>query len=113
MNGIAAKYWEPDESFVKSFDDCLTPIFSDADRALPVVCSGQWGGQAPETYARTGQRLDLMYLGGGGIHGHPGGAAAGVAAIRQAWAAAEAGVGLDDYAADHPELAASLQKFRK
>lgn len=113
VNGIAAKYWEPDESFVKSFDDCLTPIFSDADRALPVVCSGQWGGQAPETYARTGQRLDLMYLGGGGIHGHPGGAAAGVAAIRQAWAAAEAGVALDDYAADHPELAASLQKFRK
>lgn len=113
VNGIAAKYWEPDESFVKSFDDCLTPIFSDADRALPVVCSGQWGGQAPETYARTGQRLDLMYLGGGGIHGHPGGAAAGVAAIRQAWAAAEAGVALDDYAAHHPELAASLQKFRK
>lgn len=113
VNGIAAKYWEPDDSFVRSFDDCLTPIFSDADRALPVVCSGQWGGQAPETYARTGQRLDLMYLGGGGIHGHPGGAAAGVAAIRQAWAAAEAGVTLDDYAKDHPELAASLRKFRK
>lgn len=113
VNGIAAKYWEPDESFVKSFDDCLTPIFSENDRALPVVCSGQWGGQAPETYARTGQRLDLMYLGGGGIHGHPGGAAAGVAAIRQAWAAAEAGIPLDDYAKDHPELAQSLQKFRK
>lgn len=113
VNGIAAKYWEPDESFVKSFDDCLTPIFSENDRALPVVCSGQWGGQAPETYARTGQRLDLMYLGGGGIHGHPGGAAAGVAAIRQAWAAAEAGIPLEDYAKDHPELAQSLQKFRK
>lgn len=113
VNGIAAKYWEPDESFVKSFDDCLTPIFSKDDRALPVVCSGQWGGQAPETYARTGQRLDLMYLGGGGIHGHPGGAAAGVAAIRQAWAAAEAGIPLEDYAKDHPELAQSLQKFRK
>lgn len=113
VNGIAAKYWEPDESFVKSFDDCLTPIFSADDRALPVVCSGQWGGQAPETYARTGQRLDLMYLGGGGIHGHPGGAAAGVAAIRQAWAAAEAGIPLEDYAKDHPELTQSLQKFRK
>lgn len=113
VNGIAAKYWEPDESFVKSFDDCLTPIFSKDDRALPVVCSGQWGGQAPETYARTGQRLDLMYLGGGGIHGHPGGAAAGVAAIRQAWAAAEAGIPLEDYAKDHPELTQSLQKFRK
>lgn len=113
VNGIAAKYWEPDESFVRSFDDCLTPIFSDADRALPVVCSGQWGGQAPETWARTGQRGDLMYLGGGGIHGHPGGAAAGVAAIRQAWAAAMAGIDLDTHATTHPELAASLTKFRK
>lgn len=113
VNGIAAKYWEPDDSFVRSFDDCLTPIFSDADRALPVVCSGQWGGQAPETYARTGQRLDLMYLGGGGIHGHPDGPAAGVRAIRQAWDAAEAGVALDDHAQSHPELAASLRKFRQ
>lgn len=111
VNGIAAKYWELDDSFVKSFGDCLTPIFSNDDRALPVVCSGQWGGQAPETYARTGGRLDLMYLGGGGIHGHPGGAAAGVRAIRQAWAAAEAGIALHDYARDHPELATSLKTF--
>ncbi|WP_116130749.1 3-oxo-isoapionate-4-phosphate decarboxylase OiaX [Tropicimonas sp. IMCC34043] len=111
VNGIAAKYWEPDESFVRSFDDCLTPIFTEADRALPVVCSGQWGGQAPETYRRTGQRLDLMYLGGGGIHGHPMGAKAGVSAIRQAWQAAEAGIELPVYAETHPELAAALAKF--
>lgn len=111
INGIRAKYWEPDESFVRSFQDCMTPIFSPADRPLPVVCSGQWGGQAPETYARTGRTLDLMYLGGGGIHGHPDGPAAGVRAIRQAWAAAEAGVSLEDHALDHPELAASLKKF--
>ena len=89
----------------------MTPIFSPADRPLPVVCSGQWGGQAPETYARTGRTLDLMYLGGGGIHGHPQGPAAGVRAIRQAWAAAEAGVPLATWARDHPELAASLAKF--
>ncbi|MFV0333195.1 MAG: 3-oxo-isoapionate-4-phosphate decarboxylase OiaX [Tropicimonas sp.] len=111
VNGIAAKYWEPDDSFVRSFGDCLTPVFSDADRALPVVCSGQWGGQATETYRRTGGRLDLMYLGGGGIHGHPMGASAGVTAIRQAWEAAAAGVDLSDHARNHPELAASLAKF--
>ena len=111
INGIRAKYWEPDESFVRSFFDCMTPIFSPADRPLPVVCSGQWGGQAPETYERTGRTLDLMYLCGGGIHGHPQGPAAGVRAVRQAWAAAEAGVPLATYAADHPELAASLAKF--
>lgn len=111
INGIRAKYWEPDDSFLRSFHDCMTPIFSPADRPLPVVCSGQWGGQAVETYDRTGGTLDLMYLGGGGIHGHPLGAAAGVTAIRQAWAAAEAGQSLEDAAKTQPELAASLQKF--
>ncbi|MBP7001617.1 3-oxo-isoapionate-4-phosphate decarboxylase OiaX [Amaricoccus sp.] len=111
INGIRAKYWEPDDSFVRSFHDVMTPIFTPADRALPVVCSGQWGGQAVETYERTGRTLDLMYLGGGGIHGHPLGPAAGVRAIRQAWEAAAAGVALADHARDHPELAASLAKF--
>ncbi|NIY71229.1 ribulose 1,5-bisphosphate carboxylase [Marivivens donghaensis] len=111
INGIRAKYWEPDESFVQSFKDVMTPIFSDADRPLPVVCSGQWGGQAVDTYRQTGRTLDLMYLGGGGIHGHPMGLAAGVKAIRQAWDAAAADVELADYAKDHPELAASLAKW--
>lgn len=111
INGIRAKYWEPDESFVRSFHDCRTPIFSEGDRPLPVVCSGQWGGQAVDTYERTGRSLDLMYLGGGGIHGHPMGPAAGVAAIRQAWEAAELGLPLQAHAVDHPELAASLATF--
>ncbi len=111
INGIRAKYWEPDESFVRSFQDCMTPIFSEADRPLPVVCSGQWGGQAVETFERTGRTLDLMYLGGGGIHGHPMGPAAGVAATRQAWAAAAAGISLEQQAKRHPELAAALRKF--
>lgn len=111
INGIRAKYWEPDDSFVRSFHDCMTPIFSLADRPLPVVCSGQWGGQAVETYQRTGRTLDLMYLAGGGIHGHPMGPAAGVRAVRQAWNAAEQGAALEAAAKTQPELAASLTKF--
>lgn len=111
INGIQAKYWEPDDSFIRSFHDVMTPMFSDADRPLPVVCSGQWGGQAAETYQRTGQTLDLMYLGGGGIHGHPNGAAAGVRAIRRAWQAAADGESLRQAAVDHPDLAASLAKW--
>lgn len=111
INGIRAKYWEPDDSFVRSFHAVREPIFSPADRPLPVVCSGQWGGQAVETYERTGRTLDLMYLAGGGVHGHPDGPAAGVRAIRQAWEAAAAGVSLEAYAREHPDLAASLRKF--
>ncbi len=111
VNGIGAKYWEPDDSFVQSFRDCSTPLLAPSDRALPVVCSGQWGGQAPETYARTGRTIDLMYLGGGGIIAHPGGPGAGVRAIRQAWEATVADIPLATYAHEHIELAQSLQKF--
>jgi ribulose 1,5-bisphosphate carboxylase large subunit-like protein len=111
VNGIGAKYWEPDESFLRSFRDCTTPLLSDDDRALPVVGSGQWGGQAPETFARNGRSIDLLYLGGGGIMGHPGGAGAGVRAITQAWEAAVGGIPLADYAREHPELAQAIAAF--
>ena len=94
INGIASKYWEPDESFLRSFAAVTTPLFSPADCPMPVVGSGQWGGQAPETYARTGRTVDLLYLCGGGVVSHPGGAAAGVRAVRQAWEAAFAGIPL-------------------
>ena len=111
INGIGVKYWEPDDSFVRSFEAVTTPLFEESDCALPVAGSGQWGGQAPETYRRTGRTTDLLYLCGGGIVSHPGGPAAGVRAVTQAWEAAVADIPLETYARDHPELAASLQKF--
>jgi 3-oxoisoapionate-4-phosphate decarboxylase len=111
INGIRAKYWEPDESFVRSFAAVTSPLFSPEDRALPVVCSGQWGGQAPETYARTGRTQDLLYLCGGGVVSHPGGPAAGVRAVRQAWEAAVTGVPLEVHARAHQELAQAIAKF--
>ncbi|MFI0842913.1 3-oxo-isoapionate-4-phosphate decarboxylase OiaX [Mesorhizobium sp. IMUNJ 23232] len=111
INGIGVKYWEPDESFVESFKAVSTPLFSPDDCPLPVAGSGQWGGQAPETYRRTGRTVDLMYLCGGGIVSHPGGPAAGVRAVQQAWQATVEGIELADYARTHPELAQSLKKF--
>ena len=111
INGIRAKYWEPDASFIASFRACMKPIFTPHDRSLPVVGSGQWGGQLPDTYLQNGQSGDFMYLAGGGIHGHPDGPAAGISAIRQAWEATVSGVALSDYAKTHSELAASLKKF--
>lgn len=111
INGIAAKYWEPDASFVRSYEALQQPLANPADRPLPVVCSGQWGGQAPETFRVTKGSTDIMYLCGGGVVSHPGGPAAGVRAVTQAWEAAQAGIDLAVYARDHPELAASLGKF--
>jgi ribulose 1,5-bisphosphate carboxylase large subunit-like protein len=111
INGIRAKYWESDASFVRSFEAVTTPLFSPTDCSMPVVCSGQWGGQAPETYARTGRNVDLLYLCGGGVVSHPDGPAAGVRAVRQAWEATVQGIPLKVYAREHSELARSLAKF--
>jgi ribulose-bisphosphate carboxylase large chain len=113
INGIGSKYWEPDESFLRSFHALRQPLFSEKDCPLPVAGSGQWGGQAPETYEKTGGTVDLLYLCGGGIVSHPDGPAAGVRAVTRAWEAAVAGVPLEIYAKDHPELAAAIGKFGK
>ncbi|WP_217578277.1 3-oxo-isoapionate-4-phosphate decarboxylase OiaX [Mesorhizobium sp. GbtcB19] len=111
INGIASKYWEPDDSFIRSFEAVTTPLFSPQDCALPVAGSGQWGGQAPETYQRTGRTVDLLYLCGGGIVSHPDGPGAGVRAVQQAWQAAVEGIPLADFARSHVELARSIEKF--
>jgi ribulose 1,5-bisphosphate carboxylase large subunit-like protein len=42
---------------------------------------------------------------------HPGGIAAGVAALRQAWEAAVAGVPLAEFARSHKELRQAMEKF--
>jgi ribulose-bisphosphate carboxylase large chain len=112
VNGIQNKFWESDDSVVRSIKALHTPIFHEDDRILPVVSSGQWGGQAPEQYRRT-QTVDVLYQAGGGIMGHPGGPSGGVAALRQAWAAARQGIPLEDYARDHEALRQSLEKFGK
>jgi ribulose 1,5-bisphosphate carboxylase large subunit-like protein len=111
INGIASKYWEPDDSFIRSFAALTTPLFSPNDCALPVAGSGQWGGQASETYQRTGHTVDLLYLCGGGIVSHPDGPGAGVRAVQQAWQAAVDGIPLAEFARSHPELARSIEKF--
>lgn len=109
VNGIANKFWEPDDSVVRSIESCLTP--EPLGRAvLPVVSSGQWGGQAPETWRRT-RTVDLLYMAGGGIMAHPSGPAAGVHSLRKWWEAAVEGLTTAEAAAKYPELALSVQKF--
>jgi ribulose-bisphosphate carboxylase large chain len=109
VNGIENKFWEDDDSVARSIAACLKPM-PGLLPILPVVSSGQWGGQAPETYRRT-RTLDLLYLAGGGIMAHPDGPAGGVKALRQAWEAAVAGVPLEKAARTHAELRHSIEKF--
>ena len=109
VNGIRSKFWEPDDSVIASARSCLAD-FGGLPPVMPVFSSGQWAGQAPDIHAQL-QTTDLMHLAGGGIIGHPDGVAAGVASIREGWEAAVAGVSLEDYARDHPALAAAMVKF--
>ena len=133
VNGIANKFWESDDSVLRSMEACLKPLFdcgapvSDPARfnqqayhagsetsapILPVVSSGQWGGQAPETFRRT-QTVDLLYMAGGGIMAHPNGPAAGVRSLQKWWAAAVEGLTMEQAAAKYPELKISVEKFGK
>jgi ribulose-bisphosphate carboxylase large chain len=92
VNGIQNKFWESDDSVVASIEACRTKMF-DHKTVMPVVSSGQWGGQAFETWRRT-KTVDLLYMAGGGIMAHPMGPAAGVVALQQAWKAAVDGLNI-------------------
>lgn len=108
-NGLRNKFFEADDSVVASARACLSPMFG-GRAAMPVLSSGQWAGQAPDTYRRL-DSVDLLYLCGGGILAHAGGPAAGVASIRQAWEAALEGRTLEEAAAVHPELRQAIETY--
>ena len=109
VNGIQNKFWESDDSVVNSIEACLTKMYNHRT-VLPVVSSGQWGGQAFETWKRT-KTIDLLYMAGGGIMAHSMGAAAGVIALQQAWKAAVDGSSLEDAAKEFVEFGKSVEKF--
>ncbi len=132
VNGIANKFWESDDSVVRSIEACLRPMFRSGDSVerrksgtetaalcrdaativLPVVSSGQWGGQACETYRRT-QTVDLLYMAGGGIMAHPDGPATGVRSLQTWWAAAVEGLTMEQAVVKYPALKKSVEKFGK
>jgi ribulose-bisphosphate carboxylase large chain len=111
VNGLANKFSEPDDSVVESARACLTPLFDDKPcTVMPVFSSGQTVKQVPATYAAL-RSPDLIYAAGGGIMAHPDGPASGVAALRQAWDAAIAGVPLAEHARTRPALERALEAY--
>lgn len=111
VNGLANKFWEPDDSVVRSLRACLAPLWPGRPYpVLPVVSSGQWAGQIPQTLAQAGGP-DFLFLAGGGIMAHPGGPGAGVRSLREAWEAAREGIPLATYAKTHRALREAIEKF--
>ena len=113
VNGLRNKFCETDESVLASARECLRPMFEGDGRgceAMPVFSSGQWAERAFDTFKALGS-MDLIHAAGGGIMGHPGGIAAGVASMRQAWEAASAGRTSDETAAQYQEFRQAREKF--
>ena len=112
VNGLRNKFSEPDDSVIAAARAVLAPVMDAAPmHAMPVFSSGQTGLQAADTYAAIGC-ADLIHTAGGGIFGHPGGVAAGVDALREAWVAAIEGVPLKQHASRHPALNAALEFWK-
>jgi len=109
VNGLDNKFTEPNESVIASARECLKPMWG-GYTVMPVFSSGQWAGQAPETYHALGS-VDLMYLAGGGIMAHPDGPASGVRSLREGWEAAMQKIPLEDYAKDHRALEQAIEMY--
>ena len=111
VSGLNNKFTEPNKSVIESARSLSSPLFSHAPMsALPVFSSGQTVRQAAATLDAVGSP-DFLVAAGGGIAAHPGGVAAGVQAMRQAYDAAMQKVDVIEYAEDHPELAVALAEF--
>lgn len=76
---------------------------------FPVPSAGIHPGLTPLILSDFGH--DVVVNAGGGVHGHPGGAAAGGRAFRQAVDACLKGISLESYAESHAELRIATQRW--
>ncbi|OAS17973.1 ribulose-bisphosphate carboxylase large subunit family protein [Paenibacillus oryzisoli] len=109
VNGLNSKFYESNESVLRSIEACTTPLLGGYN-TLPVVSSMQWAGTAPATYEAT-RSVDVMHLAGGGMLAHPDGPAAGFESMKLGWEAAVQGIPLEAYAAQHPALRRAIEKY--
>lgn len=109
VHGLNGKFSEANEDVVASARACLQEM-SEGDAVMPVFSNGQWAGTVRPTFDAI-HSGDVIFLSGGGILAHPDGAAAGVASLRQAWDAARAGIALDEYAQQAPELRRAIDFY--
>jgi ribulose-bisphosphate carboxylase large chain len=111
VNGLANKFWEPDDSVLESARACLRPMFAAKPcLVMPVFSSAQSAKQVAPTWNALASP-DLIYCAGGGIAAHPSGVAAGVRALRDAWAAAMDGVPVEQAARQSRALREALETF--
>jgi ribulose-bisphosphate carboxylase large chain len=113
-SGLGSKFYETDDEVAANVRSLLEPLGA-TTTPVPTLSSGQNVTTPGPTYAAV-ESTDLLMLAGGGVAAHPDGPAAGVQSLRDAWAAAVAGVPLAEAArsragAGDPALLHAVQKF--
>lgn len=111
VHGIGGKFVDTQAEVTAAARRCLQPLSPDgeaSDVVMPAFSSGQWAGTLPVTLKAAGSN-DFMFMAGGGILAHPDGPDAGVASMKQAYAAVMAGQALD--VSPPPELKSALSFF--
>lgn len=114
VNGLANKFSENDDVIAQSATSVQQPVSEGgpAHLAMPVYSSGQTVWQIDPARSLL-HNDDFIFCAGGGILSHPGGAGAGVIALRQAAEAARLGTDIKEFARQHSELQAAIDTFRQ
>ncbi|PYI54861.1 2,3-diketo-5-methylthiopentyl-1-phosphate enolase [Paenibacillus flagellatus] len=99
---------EADYGYRAPGDDGAVPV-SPLRASFPVPSAGIHPGLVPWIVRDFG--TDVVVNAGGGVHGHPMGAAAGGRAFRQAIDAVAAGIPLEEYGKSHAELGAAVERW--
>jgi 2,3-diketo-5-methylthiopentyl-1-phosphate enolase len=94
------------ERYIRVAQTLRSP-FHDLKSTFPSPCAGIHPGVIPAIMKDIGN--DIVIGAGAGIHAHPMGMAAGVAALKQAAESAMENIPIEEYAKDHPELDAAIK----
>ena len=111
MPGFGDRMKTPDDEVMENVQECFKPMGHIKD-TLPVPAGSQWAGSTLKLHERLGT-IDFGIVPGRGVFGHPMGPKGGAASLRQGWEAVRRKVTLEEYAQDHPELKAAIQRFSK
>lgn len=87
--------------------DALREEWNGYKRVFPVASGGVYPSKVHGNLV--GYGIDCIVQAGGGVHGHPGGTAAGARAMIQAAEAWQKNIPLEEYAKDHKELDTALK----
>jgi len=87
--------------------DALRNEWYGLKRVFPVASGGIYPSKVQGNL--DGYGIDCIVQAGGGVHGHPGGTAAGAMAMVQSVEAWQKKISLQEYAKDHKELETALK----